>query len=626
VSFYYLFERGTSARLIKNLILSFAGVALVVIMYCYFFDPLEIVKFPRTDFGLAFFNFISFPVILLHRILESTHLEIPTYLGVFLGISLILATWAFIAKIGKSALKKLQKGISVAKQQTEFESEIKPSGLAEKLALFMLVLATILIQAVPLLTLQTPVGGATAYYTGVMQRNPNTPIAPDSPFAYLTLIGLGIVVAMNYPLVLSQSKMVGLVPVALQVATVITMYSLARNLTKNNKIAIVAAALTAFTISEVIYAYRDSMATPLLLTALLAYSKMLQIRKPTYALLFIALTFATLATHLIPALILLTTIISFATLQTVLTADRKSLRHFLTIITLLSLAAALITPVTQLYGWNLWTVFGSWPHDPQVSLFKLTTITRDGKDAMLFILTAIGFPYLLKTRKDEDALLLTWLLTTFILANQTLFHVYFVSIDEEVLPRFLFRLGLPLSLTAAIGVVKSAFTFSETKITVEKHNQGRPTMTIAAILIVVVLASAGLSAFIIISKFTPHATQGDYYAALWLGGYSPKNSTLETHYFQDRQVFTSLTHLFWPGTPGENVYFVQVRPKAMFQYNWNRNPVDKVYSSREDTIRFYYRENRPIWTTAPIHTCIGQRSRLSNALNDNLVGAIISIA
>jgi hypothetical protein len=111
----------------------------------------------------------------------------------------------------------------------------------------MLVLATILIQVVPLITLQTPFGGATAYYTGVMQRNPNTPIAPDSPFAYLTLIGLGIVVAMSYPLVL---------------------------------VAIAVAALTAFTISEVIYAYRDLMATPpLLLTALLAYSKMLQIRK-----------------------------------------------------------------------------------------------------------------------------------------------------------------------------------------------------------------------------------------------------------------------------------------------------------------------------------------------------------
>jgi hypothetical protein len=49
----------------------------------------------------------------------------------------------------------------VAEQQTEFELKIKPSGLTEKLALFMLVLATTLIQAVPLLTLQTPVGGAT---------------------------------------------------------------------------------------------------------------------------------------------------------------------------------------------------------------------------------------------------------------------------------------------------------------------------------------------------------------------------------------------------------------------------------------------------------------------------------
>jgi hypothetical protein len=190
-------------------------------------------------------------------------------------------------------------------------------------------------------------------------------------------------------------------------------------------------------------------------------------------------------------------------------------------------------------------------------------------------------------------LLLTWLLATFILANQTLFHVYFVSIDEEVLPRFLFRLGLPLSLIAAIGIVKSTFTLPETKITIEKPDQSKLT-TLALILVVTVLASSGLSAYINISKYTPHATQGDYYAALWLGGYSPKNSTLETPYFQDRQVFTSLTHLFWPGTPSENIYFVQVRPKAMFQYDWNRNPVDKIYSSREDTIRFYYRENRTI--------------------------------
>jgi hypothetical protein len=153
------------------------------------------------------------------------------------------------------------------------------------------------------------------------------------------------------------------------------------------------------------------------------------------------LTFAALATHLIPILILLTIIISFATLQTVLTADRKSLHHFLTIITLLSFGNGVNHPVTQLYGWNLWTVFGPWPHDPPVSLVKLTTITRDGKDAMLFILTAI--------------LLLTWLLATFILANQTLFPVYFVSIDEEVLPRFLLRLGLPLSLrpTTNIAVI-----------------------------------------------------------------------------------------------------------------------------------------------------------------------------
>jgi len=594
-SFYYLSEREFSpVYSIKNLVLLFAGVALVAIMYCYLFDPLEIVKFPRTDFGLAFFSFISFPVILLHRFLESTSLQIPTYVGVFLGICLILAAWASIAKIGKIALKRLQKGVSVASRPTEFEPEMKSSRLTEKLALFILVLATILIQVVPLLTLQTPVGGATAYYIGVMQRNPNTPISPDSPFAYLTLIELGIVVAMNYPLVLSQSKMVGLVPVALQVATVITMYSLARNLTKNNKIAIVAAVFTAFTINEVIYAYRDLMATPLLLTALLAYSKMLQTRKSTYTLSFITLTFATLATHLIPTLILFTTIISFVTLQPVLATNRKSLRHFLTIITLLGLAAVLITPVTQVYGWNLWTVFGPWPHDPQVSVFKLTTITRDGKDVMLFVFAAIGLPYSLKARKDEDMLLLTWLLATFILANQTLFHVYFVTIDDEVFPRFLLRLCLPLGLTAAIGIVKSAFTLSETKITVEKPARGKLATTTAVILIAVVLVVAGLSAFITISKFTPHAGQGDYYAALWLGGHSPKNSTLETYYFQDRQVYTALMHLFQPGTPAENVYFVQIRPEAMFQYNWNQNPVDKVYSSREDTIRFYYRENGTI--------------------------------
>jgi hypothetical protein len=113
---------------------------------------------------------------------------------------------------------------------------------------------------------------------------------------------------------------------------------------------------------------------------------------------------------------------------------------------ILLLLAIVILPVL---GGRL---FSPWPTSPVTPVWNMWNVF-DSLGAQLFPLLLVGIAYALSVRTEKRIFLLIWFTAAFILAQQSLFLVYF-PVDTPRFPRFLTLAYVPSNILAAMGLRK----------------------------------------------------------------------------------------------------------------------------------------------------------------------------
>jgi hypothetical protein len=461
-------------------------------------------------------------------------------------------------------------------------------------ALILLGIIAIAVRVVPIFRYQVPTGWDTRYYVGILQGDP-TSVFTNTIFAYFTLRALGTLFVRTQLFPLSQLILVELIPTVFNLLISLTMYSLGKKLTGSSRVGLLAGIFTALSLRQLRITsdlYRNMMAIPLLLVALQSYNNILQKRNLRgFVVVFLLLCTIPLI-HPAPALILFLTMTTYAVacLFWRFNLKERLLRSTLTIALLLSVGFV-GTALANAFHWSYWLVGEPWPHEPITPAHKLSVITNDGKEILPLSLAIISVPFLLKRRKEDSLLILSWTAVSFILAEQSLFHLYCPYIPEGLkLPRFLMHFTFPMSILASISVeeiVKKLTGVHAFKIAegVRLHTLNTRKLGVLMFLCSMLLVSS-LFIWSQVMTLGPVVSLKDYQALYWLEVHSPQNSTVDTSRNYYTELYAILTHLNPRGDFTAYNYYVQIGTDAD---PLNRDPnYNKIYDNGWNDAKFFY--------------------------------------
>jgi hypothetical protein len=598
---------------VQRLVIAFiATIVLVVTVFCYVYEPKQLIQFPETYIGESFFTFVSFPVFLLRYILQTLNLQIPLVLGLPLSITLILTTWVAIVTISVRAIRKLVPAFCRSAKIPPIITTMSEKR-NEKLGLFLLTTIAFIVRALPIIRSQFPTGFDTPFYVGTMQGKftyPDPLWSIDinymnymiTPLAYFILRIFGVVFGICRPLSISFISIIDLIPAVFHGATCLVMYSLTKTLTKNRNVALIAAFFIIFSPKELRITsdlYKNLFAIPVMLTTLQWYLKTISTHSLKHLLITLILLCTTLGLHTYPSLFLLITMIAYAPLH-LLSRPCLSKRLFAIafvsfIIIVLSSALIYTFSLTHfiLHDRFVLSVFTPWPNEPKAVVHRIPALTNYGQETLSFLLAGIGLTYLLHKRNNEALLMITWLATTFIIIQPTLFKTFVWGDLDAKVPRFLLHLSLPMSVLAAIGAEESIKVISQIRlpITLSKRiNINFPTK-IRGIFICSFISLLFLTLILIplpsILKSGPGLSNSHYHAIIWLDNTAPLDSTVNSSEGTYRNRSTWLTHLNPPWVDAPNNYLLQPYNRgypALYQSPY----YDKIYDNQEAQVLFYF--------------------------------------
>jgi len=428
-------------------------------------------NFPRSELGFRMFGILSFPVAFIRAILQYIGVSIPTYIGVAIGISLLVAVWVFI-------LRFFHRVLTVTATRT---SEINFGKTARKteggrLGLVLVVVYAIIIRIMPIYRFQTPTGRDTPFYITLMQQGlpiqSSTYISQHLTFQLLRVTqylwaALGAVVKIPNPIPPTQLMLVELIPVVFNVMISIAVYALAFNLTENRRIGVIAAIFAASSPSQIYHLlglYDSMLGIIASLLLLMVYNKAsITKSKKAVFLVFLLAPIAALM-HQRPFAIIFLTIFAYIVIQSFRWI--KNLEKLRQIKSTLPLYLGFLIVILYFNYRGLFLLStGNWLAQQSMPL-TILTIGRGGElfDPIISVLALLGIISTFNDRDDSKVLLITWLSIAYILAHQVLFYIYLWP-DDPRLPRFMPLLYLPLVIFAAIGIETLLQVFHKIHIT-----------------------------------------------------------------------------------------------------------------------------------------------------------------
>jgi hypothetical protein len=243
-----------------------------------------------------------------------------------------------------------------------------------------------------------------------------------------------------------------LVSIFLNVIVTLAAYGAVVGLTKNNRVGLIAAVFAATSPSQYWQSaglYRTMLGISLAFVTLSAYHRSLVFRNLKNIILLFFLTYTTCLVHPYPAFILLLGIIGYTLVQNIArlkfwnTWQLKLTSSLILGVTLPFLIAAYIFLRSL-------TVMGNWLAEPIVAPIWSFENMLEYFGLLPLLLALLGILVACHRRKEHDILLVTWFFAAFIIAEQTLFHIYFWY-DAPKVPRFLMLVYMPLIILASIG-------------------------------------------------------------------------------------------------------------------------------------------------------------------------------
>jgi len=438
---------------LASLVLIFLLVILVVVSatQLYYSDLgfyREVKSFPATSTGKRIFSAISTPVSVLRSTLASLGVTLGWPIGLGLGIALLVGCWTLILAF----LSKL--GISLG--LTAKTPEIGEVGLAYSrssrlpiLGLGAVALTAFCVRLPILLRYSVPVGVDTPFYIATMEgRIPFWRYPGITRLSYHLFMILGVVLRIPFPIPQAQILFIELIPLTLHILAAVAMYGAAWRLTGDSRVGLIASTFSALSTCQLLHSwdlYKALLAISATLFAAQFYSRALETQTVRDTLLSLVMLSTAGLLHPYPASSLLYAVLSFMPIQLFL-ALRVGRGGFKVTGCIVLLLALVILPVL---GGRL---FRPWPTSPMTPIWDMWNVF-DSLGAQLFPLLLVGIVYALRTGTEKNLFLLSWFAVAFIMAQQSLFLVYF-SVDVPKFPRFLVLAYMPSTILAATGLRK----------------------------------------------------------------------------------------------------------------------------------------------------------------------------
>ena len=431
-------------------ILLLATLAIAAMNYWYgsetgFYS--EAKNFPATSLGKHIFAAISIPVSVLRSILATLGLAPGWPIGLGLGIAVLIGSWSLILIV----LSRLSSALGLTAKMPSIEAE-KPISRPSRTPLWGMMLAGLIAFCIRLpimLKYSVPVGVDTPFYIATMEgRIPFWRYPGITRLSYQFFMILGAVLRTPFPISQSQILFIELIPLTFHILATLAMYGTGWKLTGDWKVGLTASTLSALSTSQLLHSwdlYKALLAISASLFAAQFYSKALEKQTVRDILLSLVMLSTAGLLHPYPASSLLYAVLAMMPIQLLLD-PRRERRGFKVTGCILLLLALVILPVL---GGRLFT---PWPTSPVTPVWKMWNVF-DSLGAQLFPLLLVGIAYALSMRTEKSIFLLTWFTAAFILAEQSLFQVYF-PVDLPSSPRFLILAYVPSNILAAMGLRK----------------------------------------------------------------------------------------------------------------------------------------------------------------------------
>ncbi len=578
-----------------TLILTGVGcVITLVIVYAFQTNPDSIWRFPSTELGVLIFRLISLPVSTLHMFLVLPGIDIPIYLGLLVSVPALLLTWVLLIDALLRRMKPV-KTESVQMRTAEGPSRSFLTGrFEERILLLSSVIVAILIRAIPFVLGDMPTGFDTAYYIGTLQgspklRWPETAWHRDTPIAYLILTVIGAVLQITRPLPASQVKFVELIPVAFHAVSVLAAYSLAKKATMNARSAALASLFASSAFSQLRMSfdlYKNILGISVLAFSLEAYLLLIQRRTGRYFVASLILLCVLLGIHPYPALILILTLSTYALSDYLLQPKTGEENKAVSTTLILFLATGIIlAPLTLRFLTESPLIDDPWPHEPTTPIFRMPVFTQEGREFLLLTVGAVGFIHCILNRDSKAKTLFSiWLLVTVVLAEQTIFQVFFEAEESEKVPRFIWHLSYPNSILGAIGITQANKRLNnKNKISTESEHSPKPEMQksiFIPVIISLILLLHTWNAITYMSDYGPMMERSNYTAMVWLDSRSIESSGLDSLYPQHMKQYVWQTHLKAPWETGiiRDIFYLRIYESEEHDL---RTDFDRVYDAGE---------------------------------------------
>ncbi|MEM2914697.1 MAG: hypothetical protein QXH91_04780 [Candidatus Bathyarchaeia archaeon] len=499
--------------------------------------------FPNTRLGRSIFDILSFPILLFRYFLVALQLSIPTYLGVAIGVELLVVTWALILVLSSRLQSSSAINVRVeyfancvgSSAQTSPPSKVKRE---KSVGLALATIFAIAIRIFPLLRYPLPIGPDVPAYIGWMSmRVPSPGFYP--PFSNFLWPTLGVILGISASLPVSQLGLFELTSIFLNVMVTLAAYGAVVGLTKNNRVGLIAAVFAAASPSQYWHSaglYRTMLGISLAFVTLSAYQRAMASRSLKNVVLLFFLTYATCLAHPYPAIILLLGIIGYALVQNV--ARLKFLNIWqLKLTSSLILGVALPFLIAAHISFGSLTGMGNWLTEPTVAPIWSFENMLEYFGLLPLLLALLGILVACRRRNEHELLIIVWFFAAFIIAEQTLFHVYFWYDAPEV-PRFLMLVYMPLIILASIGFQWLLSTFNWVK----SRNLQLQLKTVFTCFFIGTLL---LSSWLYVANQPLHSISiNEYHAIMFLDHYAPAESIVSAiGGFSIRPWIAYLTHL-----------------------------------------------------------------------------------
>jgi len=440
---YHFHLRKTRTTLLAA---SVSAILVAVSVYHLYHSDLgfyrEVKSFPATGSGRRLFSTLSLPVSVLRSVLAALGINPGWPISLGLGLTILIACWAL-------ALLLLSRLASTLGLTVEGGSEpaYRGASRASRLGLLLVGLTALCVRLPILLRYSVPVGVDTPFYIATMEgRIPFWRYPGITRLSYHFFMLLGAVLRTPFPIPQAQVLLIELIPLTLHILAAVAMYGAGWRLSGDPRVGLAASAFSALSTCQLLHSwdlYKALLAVSATLFAAQLYSKALETGRVRELLLSLVMLSTAGLLHPYPASSLLYAILAFMPIQLLpaLRGRGGSIRVTGYIVVLL---AIVIFPVL---GGRL---FRPWPRSPITPIWDMWDVF-DSLGAQLFPLILAGIAYVLRSRDERSLFLLTWFTVAFILAEQSLFLVYF-PVDTPRSPRFLFLAYVPSSILAATGL------------------------------------------------------------------------------------------------------------------------------------------------------------------------------